>query len=204
MSDIKQSKKSTRVRKEEIVRAALDVTGRTGVRSLTIAAIAAAAGMSEANLYRHFSGKEDILEAMADYIGTAVMGKAATVAAGSRRPLEKLESIFFSHMALIAEQPGIPRFMFSEDVHLGNRKLAERVAFRIETYVATMGGIIAAGIAEGELRQQLAPRETALTLLGMIQFSALRRVILGASFDMQEEAKRLWENFLLQIRCCNM
>ncbi len=193
-------KKSTRVRKEEIVRAALDVIGRSGVRSLTIAALAATAGMSEANIYRHFGGKDDILAALADYIGTAVMGRAAAIAAGSRTPLEKLESIFFSHMTLIAEQPGVPRFIFSEDVHLGDRKLAETVAFRIGTYVETLSGVIAAGIDEGELREGLIPRETALTLLGMIQFTALRWVMSGAAFDIQAEAERLWSNFLLLVR----
>lgn len=193
-------RKSTRVRKEEIVRAALDVIGRSGVRSLTIAAIAATAGMSEANIYRHFGGKDDILAALADYIGTAVMGKAAAIAAGSRKPLEKLETIFFSHMALVAEQPGVPRFVFSEDVHLGNRKLAETVAFRIGNYVEILVGVIAAGVAEGELRQGLLPRETALTLLGMIQFTALRWVIGGGAFDMREEAAGLWSNFLQLVR----
>lgn len=190
------SKKSTRVRKEEIVQAALEVIGKSGVHALTIASIAEAAKMSEANIYRHFGGKDEIFAALADYIGTAVMGKAAAIAAGSRKPLEKLETIFLSHMALVAEQPGLPRFIFSEDVHLGNRKLADAVAFRIGNYVETLSGIIAAGIDEGELRQGISPRETALTLLGMIQFTALRWVIDGASFDIREEAEKLWKNFV--------
>lgn len=193
-------KKSTRVRKEEIVQAALEVIGRSGVRALTIAALAETAGMSEANIYRHFGGKEEISFALADYIGTAVMGKAAAIAAGSRKPLEKLETIFFSHMTLITEHPGIPRFIFSEDVHLGDRKLAEVVAFRIGNYVETLSGIIAAGIEEGELRRGLSPRETALTLLGMIQFTALRWAIGGAAFDLGEEAGKLWKNFLQLVR----
>lgn len=189
-------KKSTRVRKEEIVQAALEVIGKYGVRALTIAAIAESAGMSEANIYRHFGGKEEIFSSLADYIGTAVMGKAAAIAAGSRKPLEKLETIFSSHITLVAEHPGIPRFIFSEDVHLGNRKLAETIAFRIGNYVETVSGIIAAGVAEGDLRQDISPRETALTLIGMIQFTALRWTIGGASFDIREEAEKLWNNFL--------
>ena len=193
-------KKSTRIRKEEIVQAALEVIGKNGVRSLTIAAIAAAAGMSEANLYRHFGGKDEIFTALADYIGSAVMGKAATIAAGSRGPLEKLETIFMSHMSLIAEQPGIPRLVFSEDVHLGNRKLAETIAFRMGSYVETIAGVIAAGIQEGELRQELSPRETAITLLGMIPITVLRWNLTGTSFDIKKEADLLWGNFLRLIR----
>lgn len=189
------TKKNTRVRKEEIVQAAFAVIGSRGMHGLTIAAIAEEAGMSEANIYRHFGGKAEILLALAEFIGSAVMGKAAAIAAGSRKPLEKLETIFFSHVELIAALPGIPRFVFSEDVQRGEPKLAEALAFRIRAYIETLAGIIAAGIAEGELRQTLAPRESAITLLGMIQMTALRWSI-GSGFDMTEEATRLWRNFL--------
>ena len=188
-------KKSTRVRKEEIIQAALGVVGEKGVRALTISAIAASAGMCEANIYRHFSGKDEIFAALADYIGSGVMGKAAEIAGGSRKPLEKLEIIFFSHITLIAEYPGIPRFVFSDDVHLGHRNVADKLAVRIENYIETITGVIAAGIAEGELKPGMAPRETALTLLGMIQFTALRWTIGNASFDIRVEAEKLWNNF---------
>lgn len=193
-------KKSTRIRKEEIVQAALDVVGKRGVRALTISAIAKTAGMSEANIYRHFSGKDDIYSALADFIGSSVMGNAATIAAGSRNPLKKLETIFFSHVALITEHPGIPRFVFSDDIHLGHRNIAETLAVRIGNYIETLTGVIAAGVAEGELKAGLSPRETALTLLGMIQLTALRWTIGSASFEIRPEAERLWQNFMKLVR----
>lgn len=99
-------KKSTHIRKEEIVQAALKVIDRRGVGALTTAAIAEMAGMSEANLYRHYDSKEDIYFALAKYIGTAVMGKAATIAAGSRKPCEKLETIFFFPHCVNRGKPG--------------------------------------------------------------------------------------------------
>lgn len=193
-------KKSTRVRKEEIIQAALEVVGKNGVRALTIAAIAAAAGMSEANIYRHFSGKDDIYSAVAEFIGSSVMINASAIAGGSRKPLEKLETIYFSHVALIIEHPGIPRFVFSDDIHLGQRNLADTLALRIGNYIETITGVIAAGIAEGDLKPGLFPRETALTLLGMIQFTALRWTISNASFEIRPEAEKLWQNFLILVR----
>jgi AcrR family transcriptional regulator len=193
-------KKSTRVRKEEIIQAALEVVGKNGVRTLTIAAIAASAGMSEANIYRHFSGKDDIYSAVADFIGSSVMSNASAIAGGSRKPLEKLETIYFSHVALIIEHPGIPRFVFSDDIHLGQRNLADTLALRIGNYIETITGVIAAGIAEGDLKPDLSSRETALTLLGMIQFTALRWTISNASFQIRPEAEKLWQNFLILVR----
>jgi len=194
------AKKSTRVRKEEIIQAALEVIGSKGVRALTIAAIATSAGMSEANIYRHFSGKDQIFAALAEFIGTSVMGKAAAIAGSSRKPLEKLHTIFFSHISLIVENPGIPRFVFSDDIHLGHRGIADNLAQRIGNYIETITGIIAAGIAEGEIKPGISPRETALTLLGMIQFTALRWTMSAGSFEIQPEAEKLWENFCLIVR----
>jgi len=193
-------KKSTRVRKEEIIQAALEVVGKNGVRALTITAIAASAGMSEANIYRHFSGKDDIYSAVAEFIGSSVMSNASAIAGGSRKPLEKLETIYFSHVALIIEHPGIPRFVFSDDIHLGQRNLADTLALRIGNYIETITGVIAAGIAEGDLKPDLSSRETALTLLGMIQFTALRWTISNASFQIRPEAEKLWQNFLILVR----
>ena len=189
-------KKSTHIRKEEIVQAALKVLGKGGAKALTITAIAKTAGMSEANIYRHFGSKDDVYSALADFIGVAVMEKAASIAARNRSPLEKLQTIFFSHMTMIEKNPGMPRLIFSEDLRLGNRKLGEKISVRLRDYVETLAGIIAAGIDEGDFRKGLSPRETALTFLGLIQSTALRWTIGAESFDIRAEAGKLWSNFV--------
>jgi AcrR family transcriptional regulator len=192
-------KKSTQIRKAEIIQAALQVVGEKGVYGLTITEIAGRAGMSDANIYRHFKGKQEILGALGDFISEAVMGKAAGIAAGAGTPMEKLEVIFRSHAALIAANPGLPRFMFSEEIHLGEPHLAKTIAEKMAGYIETLSSIIGAGIKTGELRA-LSPRETAITLLGMIQFTALRWSITRGAFNLDAEAERLWNNFLLLIQ----
>lgn len=193
-------KKSTHIRREEIVQAALQVIGEKGVHALTITEIAGRAEMSDANIYRHFRGKQEILEALGDFIGERVMGKAAEIALGKECALAKLAAIFRGHTALIAVNPGLPRFMFSEEIHLGNRELAAAMAGRMTDYIETLSGLIAAGIGANELQPNLSPRETALTLLGMIQFTALRWSITQGAFNLEAEAARLWENFVRLIR----
>lgn len=113
--------------------------------------------------------------------------------------MEKLEVIFRSHAALIAANPGLPRFMFSEEIHLGEPHLAKTIAGKMAGYIETLSSIIGAGIKTGELRA-LSPRETAITLLGMIQFTALRWSITRGAFNLDAEAERLWDNFLLLIQ----
>lgn len=193
------TKKSTRIRKEEIVQATLRVVAERGSSAVTIAAIAEAAGMSEANIYRHFSGKGDIFRALADFIGTNLMARAAALAAGSGRPAAKLKVVFFNHISLISENPGMPRFIFSEEVHLRDKELAREMAVRMGSYVESIAGIIAAGVVEGDFREEIAPRETAMTLLGMISFTALRWSISNYAFDIKREAEGMWGNFLRMV-----
>jgi len=197
-----QPKKNTRIRKEEIVQATLRVVAERGSSGVTIAAIAEAAGMSEANIYRHFSGKEGILHAVADFIGANLMARAATLAAGSGSPAAKLKAVFFNHISMLAENPGMPRFIFSEEVHLRDRALAQAMAVRMGSYVESIAGIIAAGVEEGDFREGLSPRETAMTLLGMISFTALRWSISNYAFDVTRDAEGMWENFLILAARC--
>ena len=192
-------KKSTHIRREEIVQAALQIIGEKGVHGLTITEIAGRAGMSDANIYRHFTGKQEILAALGDFISEAVMGKATEIAVGSGSALEKLSTIFRSHIALIAAHPGLPRFMFSEEIHLGDPHLAQSMADKMTGYAQTLSKLIAAGIEAGEIRP-LSPRETALTLLGMVPFTALRWSITRGAFDLNAEAEGLWNNFLRLIQ----
>jgi len=57
-----------RARKEQILEAALGIIHRKGIRSLTLREIADAVDVSEAALFRHFRGKEDIVDSLATSI----------------------------------------------------------------------------------------------------------------------------------------
>jgi AcrR family transcriptional regulator len=194
-----RKKKSTAVRREEIIAATLRVIGERGAGSVTTAAIADAAGMSEANIYRHFNGKVEVFRALGDFIGTLLMSRAAAIAAGSGRPVEKLKMIFMRHVALVAENPGLPRFIFSEEVHLKDRGLAEAMRRRMESYLETLAGLITAGVVEGDFRRGIASRETAMTMLGMISVTALRWSLSGCAFDIKVVSDQLWGNFITII-----
>jgi AcrR family transcriptional regulator len=52
-----------------ILEGALRVVARQGVRRLTMGDVSEAAGMSRANLYRFFAGKEALIDALASYEG---------------------------------------------------------------------------------------------------------------------------------------
>jgi AcrR family transcriptional regulator len=190
-----QEKKATQVRQAEIVQAALGVIGRYGASGLTINRVAGAAAMSEANIYRHFKNKQEVIKAVVEFIGGQITSRAALLAASSGPPLEKLEKIILAHTEMIAKNPGIPRLLFSDGGMATGGRIAEIMTSRIEGFQATLTGLIEAGIAEGVLRDGIGTRETATTILGMIQFCVLRWTGNQSEGKLVDEVMLLWGNF---------
>lgn len=188
-------KKATRVRQAEIVQAALGVIGKLGVSGLTIHEVALAAGMSEANIYRHFRNKQEVVRAVVEFIGSQVTSRAAQLAAASGKPLDKLEKVILAHAEMIAKNPGIPRLLFSDGGIATGGRIAQIMASRIESFQATLTGLLEAANAEGVLREGVQARETAVSIMGMVQFSVLRWIGSQAEGALVDEVALLWGNF---------
>jgi len=188
-------KKATRVRQVEIVQAALNVIGRLGVSGLTIHEVALSAGMSEANIYRHFRNKQEVVKALVEFIGGQVTSRAAQLAGSSGKPLDKLEKVILAHTEMIAKNPGIPRLLFSDGGIATGGRIAQIMSSRIESFLDTIAGLLEAAATEGAVREGVASRETAVTILGMIQFSVLRWIGNQAEGKLVDEVTLLWGNF---------
>ncbi|MGE0917881.1 TetR/AcrR family transcriptional regulator [Trichlorobacter lovleyi] len=188
-------KKATQVRQVEIVQAALSVIGRLGVSGLTIHEVALSAGMSEANIYRHFRNKQEVVKALVEFIGGQVTSRAAQLAGSSGKPLDKLEKVILAHTEMIAKNPGIPRLLFSDGGIATGGRIAQIMSSRIESFLDTLAGLLEAAATEGAVREGIASRETAVTILGMIQFSVLRWIGNQAEGTLVDEVASLWGNF---------
>jgi len=188
-------KKATKVRQAEIVQAALEVIGKLGVSGLTIHEVALAAGMCEANIYRHFRNKQDVIKAVVEQIGSQVTSRAAQLAASSGKPLDKLEKVILGHSQMIARNPGIPRLLFSDGGIATGGKIGQIMSSRIDSFQNILTGLIEAAVAEGTIRKGVSPRETAVTVMGILQFSVLRWIGNQTENSLTEEVSLLWANF---------
>lgn len=196
-------KKATQVRQAEIVQAALEVIGRLGVSGLTIHETALAAGMCEANIYRHFRNKQEVVKAVVEFIGSQVTSRAAQLAGSSGKPLDKLEKVILAHSEMIAKNPGIPRLLFSDGGIVTGGRIAQIMASRIESFQATLTGLLEAAATEGALRDGIGSRETAVTIMGILQFSVLRWIGNQAEGRLTDDVALLWANFRRLLERCD-
>ncbi len=182
------------VRRDQIVQAALAIISSKGVGGLTTAALAAGAGVSEANLYRHFKNKEDIFFAAVSYVKERIAKNIELSLSGTDAPIKKIRRFYDLQIDLMGKNSGIPRFMFSDELHISER-LREKLLQTMYAFSATLASFIRDAQKDGSFRGDLEPKTTALMFIGMVQGLMFRWSLSGFSFSLDTEARKLWRNF---------
>ena len=188
----RQSKKD--IRRDQIMDAALRIIARRGVSGLTTAAIAKDSGMSEANLYRHFANKEDILAATIESVAGEIEKNFTRAFPKGANPAAGLRAFFRLQLALMGGNSGIPRFLFSEELH-GAPRLREKLLSHLYRFAARLEGMVRAGQSSGDIRRDLDAPVVVLTFISMVQGLMFRWSLSGFSFSLSREGLKLWKNF---------
>lgn len=187
-------------RRDQVVAGVLKIIGDHGMAGLTTAALAKEVGMSEANLYRHFKNKQEVLSETVTRIGEGLRGNIESVAASSSSPVERLKEIFRLHLQYVSANPGIPRLVFSDEIHANSAELKARLLEMISDYTRKLEGIIVEGKQGGSIRESMDTRAAAITFIGMIQVTILRWVLSGFTLSIEHEGIMLWDNFETCLR----
>ena len=187
------------VRRDQIVQSVLAVISRTGVGGLTTAALAREAGISEANLYRHFKNKDAILMETMAFVRGRIARNMEEAFSGTADPLSKLRKFYQLQLELMEKNCGILRFMFSDELHT-SEKLKEKLLESMYAFSGMLAQLIKAAQKTGHVRPELDPKTTSLMLIGMVQGLMFRWSLSGFSFSLAAEGKKLWLNFEVCIK----
>lgn len=190
------SRLSGDIRRDQIVEAALRIIAMGGIKSLTTAAIAEEVGISEANLYRHFNSKDEILQGAVEKIGEGLLRNLDIISEMSgNSPLLRLKRLFMLHLEYIEKNEGIPRLIFSEEMHIGNKKLKERLLKTIQLYSARLKSLIKEGQKAGLIKKEIGNPSAAMIFIGIIQILTMKWSLSGFSFSLVDEGMKLWRDF---------
>ncbi|BAU47146.1 TetR family transcriptional regulator [Sulfurifustis variabilis] len=146
---------------------------RRGER-VTTAELAAAMDVSEAALYRHFSGKARMFEALLDFVEESLFSRINRILAEEREALHRLKGILFLVLGFADKNPGMARLLYG-DILVGEterlRRRASQIYERLETQMRQI-------LREAELNEnlRLAPTDTAALLLAFIEGRVARFV----------------------------
>lgn len=185
-------------RREQIVRAALKIIARRGVSGLTTAVLAKGTGISEANLYRHFRNKDEIYMATVSRVREMITLNLKKVLADTSDPVAVLKRFFTLQIGLMEKNNGIPRLMFSEELHI-HEKMRERILDTMYSVSETLASLVRDGQKTGTIRKDIDPLTTVLMFVAMMQGLAFRWSLGGFSFSLAKQAATAWKNFEILI-----
>lgn len=164
-----RSRKTTEIRREEILRAALFIVEQQGLDNLNTNAIAALIQLVPSAIYRHFKNKEEIIAALIDFIGERLQQNLQQATTQEGTALERLKSLFELHVKLLQEEPSIPRILYSLISSERNQELKKKMLAEIDAYVYETKKLLLQGKKAGEINPAVDVAAAAMMFLGMIQ-----------------------------------
>ena len=197
---MKNSKEKTVVRQAQIIDAALDAIAKDGFKGLTIASIAKKVGIANSNVYRHFSGREAIVDAIVTEVEKSLREIISDSCSKNDLPSQCLGNIFLKHIEFLETHKGIPRVIFSDEMYSGNEEIIIRLRGIVKQYMSEIKKVLKKGVADKEFDSELDIDAAAMTFMGFIQSTALQWILFRYSFSPKKRGEKMWKIYLRGIR----
>ena len=166
-----QTKSSTRLtgpeRKRQIVETTMALVGKYGIQGTTTSRIAAAVGVSEAALYRHFTSRSEILLAALDLVYERVF-RVIGAADEAEDALERLRSIARYHSRILdSDAEGFVYPLFEFVAAPPETGLRDALAQRQRAAIEAIARIVEEGKVQGAVKPEVDSVQVAWELVGL-------------------------------------
>ena len=196
---MRASKAKTKIRQEQIARGAMKLLAVRGWRRVSLASIARQVGVVPSAVYRHFKGKDDMLDAVLDLVGERFQANILAARESSSDPIVQLHEALARHVNLIASGVPVPRIILSEDIFTGHRRHRKRVHAIYQAYLGAVGAIIREGQRQKVIRREWEAEDLSLMWLGLVQSPAILWLLGQRQFDLRQHCDRAWRIFAEMI-----
>jgi AcrR family transcriptional regulator len=193
-------KLDTRIRREQIVQAALSLVSAEGLKQLSVARVGKRIGVVPSALYRHFPGKDEILDAMLAEVQARLIENVRVAREEAPDALGRLRALLTRHVALIVDHPGLPRLIFSDDVYSGQPRRRAQMYRGVTQYLDRVAAIVREGQEAGQISPEVDPSAAAVLFLGLVQPPAVLHHLSGGTFDARKQVERTWTLFEAALR----
>lgn len=187
-------------RRDLTVRTVLDLCGRDDPARVTMASIAAAMGVTQGALFRHFRGKADIWQAVVEWIGRTLMNRADDAVASTSSPSAALEALFMSHIEFVTQHPGAPRIVFGELQQARPTPARRTLRTLLARYRERLATLLARGRDEGDFAGDLNVDAAAVQFIGAIQGLVVQSLVAGDVAAVREQAPHVLRIYMRGLR----
>jgi AcrR family transcriptional regulator len=190
-----QMRRSTLIRKKQIISAARKLIVKKGSEHLTVKAIAKEVNLTEAAIYRHFRNKKEILSYLMSQVTTAMMEEIDRASYERSPSLETVHDILMLHLSKIEQARGMSFQIIAEVISFGDRNLNREVYDNINIYIGKLKDLITEGVRGGFIRDDIDLDSCALLLFSMIQGMVNVWALGRYGFDLSDKFELLWAVF---------
>lgn len=157
------------IRQLEIIIAARAVIFSKGIENLTVREIAKELKITNAALYKHFKSKNEIISLLIDDIEENLLSAIQRAADKIDDPLQKLESIFYSHLSYSEQMKGTSFTVINQVSGLKDTHLKRKMFGVLNKYLKTIKGIVVQGMDSGVFRKDIDPNSASVLFFGALQ-----------------------------------
>lgn len=166
-------------RRAVTVEAVVELAAQQNPSEITTAAIAKHMKLTQGALFRHFSSKEAIWQAVMEWVAERLLARVERAAQSASSPLARLEAMFMAHIDFVAEHPGVPRMLFGELQRAGTSPAKQMAQTLVRRYSERLATVIEEGKAQGEVDLELDTAAAATLFVGTIQGLVMQSLLAG-------------------------
>ncbi len=195
-----QTRMPTEERQAEIVAAALNLARDISPVSITTGDIAAAIGVTQGAVFKHFSTKDAIWVAAMKWVREQLLMKLDEAARAETSGVLALEAVFRAHVAFVIAHPGVPRVIFHELQQPNDSLVKQEVRALLQDYRQVLLGRFKVGVKAGELPAGLDFESAATLFVGIVQGLVMQSMLTGKPAAMKAQGDSVFGIYLRGIR----
>ncbi|MDD3903943.1 MAG: TetR/AcrR family transcriptional regulator [Sphaerochaeta sp.] len=161
-------------RQRELIEAAIHLTATEGIQKLTIRNVAAAIGVSEAAVYRHFESKHALLQAILEHLNTLLAPRFMLLLKQTDTPLAALKIFLDDLFSLLEHNAAFTLMLFAEETFNVDAELRPELMGLLEGNLSHLSSFYASIMEKGLCRTDLRPEQLALITFGTIRLTVSR------------------------------
>lgn len=191
-----QTRLSTDERQAEITAAALRLARDTSPALITTTDIAAAIGVSQGAVFKHFASKDAIWVAAARWVRDTLLQTLRAAASDAATPLDGLAAMFNAHVDFVVAHPGVPRLIFHELQQPADSATKQEVRALLEAYRKLLLDTLERAMGQGQVAVDLDRQAAATTFVGLVQGLVMQAMLAGRPAAMRQQADRVFALYL--------
>jgi TetR/AcrR family fatty acid metabolism transcriptional regulator len=180
-------------RQIEIIEAATKLIGSKGIQNVTTKNLAEEMGFSEPALYRHFSGKSDILSSVLEFFRLKMNSEITPRLVNKDTGLEKIHELISYLFTMFSRNPAVIMVIFSETSFQYDNKLSDSVNHLREQLKNFALNMLDEGAKDKSIRNDLDPEQLTSIILGSMRFTVLQWRLSDFSFNLNTKGEKLWQ-----------